>query len=349
MGSWANSVHVRHDDSRAVAEAVKALILATGWKIGVAQPVAATQPVSPANGPHFFSEREDIDWDDDDAAFEANLEDYDEDDAGPLIPVDDEPRERSIVIYKPVNGWVTILDSAGLESDLAQELSKRLRTDAMMVYVNDSDSWGFELRRNGQSIDRFDSSGDLDEEGLSPEWQRAMENEDEEELERLLYKNAPQGPIVFHDGRMAPPPEMGRLKARMAEGRATLGDRLRYFWLWIKFQCRRFWGWLFPSSLQFGFDVPQGKPLDAETLQEHLRTLGDVFPNGDARALKVVLPQSRFPAEGLLKDFLEAVKLPGIYAHLSYDYRDDFGADELESEGVIEAAELRFVPPPRKD
>lgn len=365
MGSWANSLHVRHTDPQAVVRAIRALSLAQGFEVDVGQykPVkAAAESATP------FAQDDTVDdlagkpledWTEedfrrDDEEFEKALENYDEHATEPIPPVEEGPQHRRLVVYQPVEGWVGVLEKEGLGSDLGQHLSVVLKADALSLYVNDSDSWGYEILRSGTSRNRFDSMGDpdgeVDTEAMSPELEAAIARGDDDEIERLMnkeffFKNSPQGPIVFPDGRMAMPPEMAILKGRMREGKATLGERLRYFWLWIKFQARRFWGWLVPSSLQFGFDVPPTKPLDRETLQKHLDALKEIFPAADEKALAALLPQSRFPSEDLLREFLEIVGLPSLYAFLSYEYRSDFGKKELARQGIVEVAKFRFVKP----
>ena len=74
----------------------------------------------------------------------------------------------------------------------------------------------------------------------------------------------------------------------------------------------------------------------------------EFFPGADQAALQRLLPQSRFPAEDLLKEFLEIIGLPPLYAYLSYDYRSDFGRKELAREGIVKVEEVRFVRRPQR-
>src|SRR5262249_35786827 len=162
-------------------------------------------------------------------------------------------------IYRPRNGWIGILDSVPF-AELGKDLSARLQTDALDVYVNDSDTWGYVLHRKGKKHDGFDSSGDADgeeDEKGNAALMAAINRGAEREVERIMLATAPQGPIVFHAGRMAPPPKLAILRSRMAEGKATLGDRVRYAWLLIKFQFRKLFSFVFPPA--FGF-VPHVKP-----------------------------------------------------------------------------------------
>jgi hypothetical protein len=348
MGSWANSIHVRHNNPAVVADAVRAIFLGQGYKAGEAQTVRAA--VAEADDalperlpqPEHVAPEYDFDSDEDQEAFERDLEGYDENApyGGEAMVEDSGPRRVSI--YRPRGGWIGILDSVSF-GDLGSILSARLQTDALDVYVNDSDAWGYVLHRKGKKHDAFDTSGDPTGEGEeenNAELLAAIERGDEREVERIMFANAPQGPIVFHDGRMAPPPEMGMLRVRMKEGKATLGDRFRYAWLWIKFQFRKLFSFVWPPA--FGFDVPQVKPLDAATLDEHIAKLRGVFPEASEAALRTLLPQSRFPAEGLLAEFLQIIGLPARYSDLSFDYVSDFGEDELAADGIVHELTLSF-------
>ncbi|MGZ7274476.1 hypothetical protein ACXWPL_09590, partial [Streptococcus pyogenes] len=68
---------------------------------------------------------------------------------------------RRLSIFKPVAGWVGILDNdLGGAATLARELSRVLQTDTLLVCVNDSDSWAYSFHRHGEQADEFDSSGE---------------------------------------------------------------------------------------------------------------------------------------------------------------------------------------------
>ena len=137
------------------------------------------------------------DFDDEfDADFDVEGMDEDDDDfdAGPLGVYGDfdngEPDGRNVCVFEPREGWVAVMDSS-LEGniELARELSAELKTDTMLVMVNDSDSWYYWLHRNGQSFDEFDSAGGaFDDDAGEPtgEWLKAIEEEDEDKLHELL-------------------------------------------------------------------------------------------------------------------------------------------------------------------
>src|SRR5262245_13197927 len=302
MGSWANSIHVRHDDAEAVAEAVHNLI--------------TSAPLRPE------------DFDDGD---------LDEDTLPPR-------RRRRVRVFRPSRGWVGILDNEDF-SGLGMAISDRLGTDVLSILVNASDWWAYEPPRDGEAVDEFNSCGDINDEGvLSPELQAALERGDEEAaadlMERELLRHAPRGLVHFPGGAVAPPPELALLRDRIRGGRASFWERLRYWWrsLWYWFRVRT----IRPDPFAYGFDIPRTAPLSAADLRRHVGHIREAFPHADERALRELLPQSRFPAEELLAKFLEIVGLPSLWAYLSFRYQADHGRAELEAAGIVRATDLRF-------
>ncbi len=287
MGSWSNSLHVRADDATVVANAIERLLTAKGRRL---EPT----PVKTGgrSGPWIDDEDE---FEDDDFAADAddNGDEYDELDEGGF---DDEDLDggdggpRGIRIFKPVNGWVGVLDS-DLEgiSELAGELSLRLSTDTMLVLVNDSDSWYYWLHRNGVPVDEFDSMGsdELDDE-LPPAMREAMERGDDEAFSReavkLVKQNMPKGPIFFPFGETSLPPELAELHDRVQKKQAGFWERMRYRWRVLKFlwQLVRNRNQAYP--IQMGFDIPRQTPLDAEMLDRHIRAVLAFFPRRPAEA-----------------------------------------------------------------
>jgi hypothetical protein len=339
MGSWANSFHVRADNATTVADAVRAILLGSGHRLHTGQ---ASPPVAVGRTLPFPPRPRHDDFDDDDDQFEEDFADDSDRSSNTRGGV------RSICVYQPCRGWVGVLDSEDF-SDLGQQLSARLATDALSLAVNDSDAWCYALYRNGQQFDEFDSSGEDPDDvgGMTPEMQAAMESGDEDAIERLMLAHAPQGPIRMPFGGLVPPVELTMLQQRIARGQATLGDRLRCFWLGLKYRFHLlalFMGWR-SMDFDFGFDIPRATPLDRATLDLHVARLREFFPDAGSRALQALLPRSSFPAEGLLADFLGILGLPRLYAYLSHRYLEDHSDDELAAEGIIRATELHFQTP----
>jgi hypothetical protein len=351
MGSWANSLHVRAGDARVVAEAIRAIVPTDGHRlVEPGQPVATTTaPAAPSRGlprrPGHGGRH--AAWDEDDDLFEEDLEDTDPGDEGAWDAGPTEP--RGICVYEPVRGWVGVLDSGDIH-ELGRALSARLQTEALVVMVDDSDGWLYHFLRNGRTVDEFSSQGDTSGDGeISPELQAAMERGNEEEIERLLERDllarAPRGPIWMPDGAAAIPPEMALLRQRIREGRGSLWDRLRYAWMWLRFQFQVLTGRWQPGGPHLGFDIPRTTPLNPADLERHVAQVREAFAGADAAALRALLPVSRFPAEEQLAEFLRLIGLPSLYAYLNYDYLEDHSEDELADAGIVRAAQFRFLPP----
>ncbi len=100
-----------------------------------------------------------------------------------LLPEDDpQLLLRSFLISPTKDRWCMVYPSTGWFSetqDLGVKLSQRLDCTAMVLLIDDSNGWGYELSRQGQIVDRFHaqptSSEALKEKnyryGLSPERQ----------------------------------------------------------------------------------------------------------------------------------------------------------------------------------
>ena len=350
MGSWARSLHVKHTDADAVQNAVRMLLLGQGYRemaiekpklVSVANLPESKEETTPAGSPppdvpNYVAKDED--WEELDDDFEDKG-----DEKILYFPDVMTPQERSICVFRSRGGWVGVLDS-GDAWELAPLVSAQLHTDTLLVLVNDSDSWLFDVHRSGLPFDDFDSAGSSgDEDGVSPELQAAMDRGDEEAIERELLKNAPQGPIHMPDGSAMPFPELALLGARIKAGQATFWQRCRYWWLFAKFMFQLLTGRWQANPIDIGFDIPRETPLDAETLRRHIERLQAIFPRADKKALRDLLPLNRFPSEELLRKFLAILGLPGFYAYLSYDYLDDHTREELQDEGIVWAGEMRFT------
>jgi hypothetical protein len=333
MGSWANSLHVKHEDPTIVQNAIRTLLLGQGYREQAVQRSKLGSVVTALGPPDEESSSDDFDADWREGEGES-------DDGGPA--------DRGICVFRTRPGWVGVLDS-GEVWELGALLSAHLRTDTLSVLVNDSDSWWYQIHRNGTAFDEFDSMGTCadgtspDDGSISPEMQAAMESEDEEAIERELLKHAPKGPIFMPGGDAMFPPELALLRQRAQAGQAGFLQRCRYWWLLCKFWFQVLTGRWQPHPIDIGFDIPRSTPLDAETLSRHIEKLQAVFAGAQAKALRDLLPLNRFPAEELLREFLETVNLPGFFAYLSYAYLEEHSAGELAEQGIHLVGEMRFT------
>jgi hypothetical protein len=352
MGSWSNSLHIRHDESTEVVDALRSVLSERGYAVeeqltgGLAsrRPAhAAAIPFtgsSPGVGTLDENENECL-WEDEERNAYGHDEDKDSD-------WQYDGRSRRIWVARPYRGWVGVLDSEIDGADeLAGELSGRLATDAAWVMVNDSDGWLYSLYRRGRRLDAFDSLGDDGSDECSPELAAALARGDEDRIEDLLEKElagrALQGPITLPDGFELLPFDLCRTRTKILRGRANWWERMRYRWWWVKFFFRLLTGRIGRPTAEWGFDIPRREPLTDAELDRHVAAIGCLFPQADKQAIRELLLQNRFPSEGQLEKFLKLVGLPPVYAYLSYDYLEDFGEDELLEKDVVLAAELRLT------
>src|SRR4029077_7160533 len=126
-------------------------------------------------------------------------------------------------------------------------------------------------------------------------------------------------------------------------GQAGIWDRFRYWWLTAKFWCQILTGRWQAHPIDIGFDIPRTIPLSAEELRRHVDNLRALFPHAEEKALRDLLPLNRFPAEELMREFLQSVNLPGFFAYLNYDYLEEHTVEELQNEDIRLVGELRFT------
>lgn len=326
MGSWANSIHVKHADHGAVGNAVREAF-AGPLKARQTQLQVATVGAGGHDDDGLDSELNEDDFD---------AEDFNGEDSGP----------RKVRILKPINGWTGVLDSEAMVPDLAQELSRELATDALWVGVNDSDGWMFQLYRCGKLLDEFDSLGESedDDAAFEAKMREAEASNDpkavEKAVQEMFEKHAPKGPIVMPDGLSMLPHGLVHLGTKVDAGTATFWERIKYRWIGLSFLFRVVTGRFKPDDAAFGFDIPRGKELSPDEVNRLVANVRLIFPEGDEKQLRELLPQSRFPAEGLLGDFLAIIGLPRTYQHLSYEYIGEFSKRELKAEGIVEVAHI---------
>jgi hypothetical protein len=317
MGSFANSLHVRSNDLKAVADAVQTALRGEGF-----------QPTD---------EELDADarW-----GMSASL--------------------RGIHISEPRQGWVAILENDPLSSvALAADVSRRLQTYAIQFFVNDSDSWHYQLFQGGQQIDAFDSS---DEEGGARD----------EELEAIAASLAAEGLAGMEEAirgkaqefeamlTAGMPPEVRAIHGKMQTGQVTQPEMQKYM-QWMNAEMPKRMAdiqRLVGEALQGGRGQESGvrgqgsggggqksgpRYADDQELLTHVQRLQSLLEPGTPtdQVLEVLGRQAVF-AEETLGEFLPLVGIAPVYAHLSYRYLEEFSESELASQSVRMAAHLRF-------
>lgn len=309
MGSFASSLHVRTDDLRGVAAAVRKSLLAEGFEPTDEQLDA------------------DARW-----GMSASL--------------------RGIHLSQPRQGWVAILENDPLSSvALATEISQRLQAYAIQFFVNDSDSWHYQLFHNGRQIDAFDSSddegGDWDDEdsgdgplgglaaGSLAGIEQAMRGK-AQEFETLLTAEMPADVRAIH--------------GKMRTGQASQ-EEMQVYLQWMSAEMPKHLAAMqrmvaeAMQGLGLGGSRKAGATLADEEreLHPHLERLQPLLvPDASHDLLLELLGRQAVFAEETLAEFLPLVGIAPVYAHLSYRYLEEFSQSELASQSVQMAEHLRF-------
>jgi hypothetical protein len=152
---------------------------------------------------------------------------------------------RGLWIAKGKGDWVSLFCSDFLfQQEIGRELSKRLGTHTVNVWITDESSWHYTLFHKGEEVDQFDSSGDL---GPADEPFSATELDDEvveEGEDDDLVDTADDEEDAAEDARLQQgleritqlhekithkmPDDVRAIVDRLNEGKATLGEMRRF-------------------------------------------------------------------------------------------------------------------------
>jgi hypothetical protein len=308
MGSFANSLHVHSNDAVAVAEAIRATLLAQGYEGTDETP------------------GEEAMWG---------------------LPSD----LRAIHVSAAKDGWVSVLDSDLMNSlGLLGELSRRLGTHALHVFVNDSDSWQYQLYHAGRQVDTFDSEGedDFDED--------SEDEEDEAEDSSggvvgsalsALQQNLPEAYAQFQakwDEMLTP--EMRAIQERWKSGRAT-PEEIQEYTRWAQTEMPRMMGGLQSVLGELSSALAarrrQPKPGNPGNSQPHIDRLRPLLKQGvtDEQLHRVFGAKQVF-AEHTLGEFLPLLGIASFYANLSYRYLEEYTEKDLARKSIQMAEHLKF-------
>jgi hypothetical protein len=264
---------------------------------------------------------------------------------------------RGLHVSAPHESWVSILDSdLGGAHSLASELAQSLKTYAIFVLVNDSDSWSYLLADPSGSISEFDSD----------------ENADDDDFEGgdLVEAGAAIGQLqsLMRDGSAlqrfqemqakimaAAPSEIRAAETRIKAGQGTAAD-MRQYQAWAMTEMPKhaaemrqmFAGALNPLkalSAAGGAQRKQRQSSKAEraAARERLKRLRPILVDGVTdEEVASVLEKSATFAEDVLADFLRLVGINDYYANLGYQYLDEMKPTELAAHDVRFARHLTF-------
>ncbi len=280
---------------------------------------------------------------------------------------------RAIRVSEPHQGWVSLLDSDLTEgSELALELSERLSTHALSVFVDDSDSWHYTLFASGDLIDEFDSMGEVDYAEFFGE-EDVLSGVGDPHLAQLQQQFAERAEDFQQRIQDAMPPEIREMQERWESGQTPTPDEMHHYGAWLNrdmpdlmAEMQEMIAQLMPGladRLQSASgprlldedeaDAGDEHELTAEErdwlkmdqldLAEHAEALGPLLTDevGSAKLEAALRAQSIF-AEDDLREFLPLLGIAPVWADLSYGYFEEFTPDEWADEGVRMAAHLTF-------
>ncbi len=254
---------------------------------------------------------------------------------------------RAVHVSAAHEGWVSLLDSEGLGGQtLPAALSGRLQTHAIWFFVNDSDSWHYQLFNAGKQIYEFDSvpdDEDFDEDddgstGLAnlgatinaADAQRIIQERAMQLQQQLLQSMPPHLRDIQQKWRTTgrfDPQEMQEYNAWMQSQMPTLMA-----------QARELMG-----ARSKGSPSPDVSSADRARLQAHLEHLRPLLKSDvkDSRVFEILSEHATF-AEETLGKFLPLLGIPSHYAHLSYPYLTEYTREDLARKSIRLAEHLKF-------
>lgn len=150
---------------------------------------------------------------------------------------------RGVWVAQAKGDWVSVFCSDFMfQQEIGRELSKRLKTHALNVWVTEGSSWHYSLFHNGEEVDQFDSNGDEDElqdflDDDMDELNDELDSEADGDLAAVADEDEEDGPIAEGFSRLAElqqnlagqmPEDVRAIYDRLTEGKASLGDMRRF-------------------------------------------------------------------------------------------------------------------------
>jgi hypothetical protein len=222
-------------------------------------------------------------------------------------------------------------------------LSGQLETHALQVFVNDSDSWHYQLYYAGQAIDEFNSSGseEFDENGDLSDLEGMFGEGKLADLQQSIQESAHE---LEQRLRQLLPDDLQTIQDRWKTGRAT-PEEIQKYTQWISSEMPRLMGGFkdLLGGLTPNFPLPVRQPADECEMQSHVVHLKPLLQTGvpDDRVREVLATQAVF-AEETLGEFLPLLGIASSYAHLSYRYLDEVREAELAADAIRVAQHLKF-------
>lgn len=254
---------------------------------------------------------------------------------------------RGLHVSAAHEGWVSLLDSEGLGGQtLPAALSDRLQTHAIWFFVNDSDSWHYQLFNAGKQIDEFDSVPDDEDFDDDDDESAGLENLgaiiNAADAQRIIQERAMRLQQQLLE-RM--PPHLREIQQKWrTTGRIDPAEFQEYnAWMQTQMptlmaQARELMGARSKGSPSLDLSSADRARLQAHL--EHLRPLlkGDVK---ESRVFEIMSEHATF-AEETLGKFLPLLGIAPHYAYLSYPYLEEYTREDLERKSIRLAEHLKF-------
>src|SRR5262245_5006540 len=261
---------------------------------------------------------------------------------------------RELHVSAPAGGWVSVLDSdlTSLEG-LTRSLAERLRTHALLCFVDDSDSWSYQLAGPRGDVSVFDSAeqqrdeaGDDDAGGGLVQATAAIA-----QIQALLKDGSIQQRMQQIQAQMlaAAPPEIRAAEERIRNRQGTPADMQQYQ-AWVMREMpkhtadlRALLSGALPQAAAPKAAAQQGAPPRPAAAPELLDELRPIVAAGISdEQVQAVLGKQAVFAEEVLAEFLPLVGIGSFYANLSYDYLEEASPAELAAEGIRFTQRLGF-------
>lgn len=251
---------------------------------------------------------------------------------------------RAFYLTEAHQDWVGVLDSDGpTSSSLAGDLSKRLNTYSIHFFVNDSDSWRYQLFHQGAACDSFISVEDVGEltgvDALSPQGDPASlggapPRSDEEIVEQLqkIQRTIQEDDV---------PDAIKEVERRMKEGTAT-NDDYQQFVKYGQYQASRLASEICQSIPEFAPWI-MGSGAPKRDVKKHVRMLRPILAEGaTTRRLSAVLRKQADFAEEMLGQFMDLVGIQELFSLLNYRYLAEHGRVSLLKAEIKVCKHVRF-------
>lgn len=269
-----------------------------------------------------------------------------EEEAERAFPMAPPSQLRAIEVSTSRGGWVSLLDSEGLYAqNLPAVLSAQLKTHAIQFFVNDSDSWHYQLFYAGQQIDEFDSSPDEEDFEDDDEGPASMGNSgpaiNAAEAQHFVKERTQeiQEQLLQHIS-----PRVREIRQKwMTTGQVTLEEMQEYN-AWLQTQMPSLMAQLrgLRSEREKRLSSPP-PPAKTARFHRHLPHLRPLLKEDakDSRVLEILSEETTF-AEETLGKFLPLIGIAPFYANLSYPYVSEYTSADLARESIQLSEHLKF-------